>query len=145
MISRLTLLIGITSFGALPFLQCVAVMPVSPQLEISGLKSSYAANTPIPFTITKRISAEVAFACAAETQIHGQWHEVRWDIFSKADKALSRSRSHTIRSDASEMIWDVSNLKPHLRPKAGWSYRLRVDVLTPKEESIYSPVFSIEK
>ena len=126
-------------------MRCAAVMPVAPQLEITGLNPSYPVNAPIPFTIMKRAPGKVAFACAAEIQIDGRWQEVTWDIFSKAVKALSQFRSHSIATDTLEMKWDVPALTPSLRPEAGRTYRLRIDVLSPKTESFSSSAFSIEK
>lgn len=130
---------------AVPICPCPAVMPVPPQIEIRGLKPSYRVNAPIPFTVVKHMQGEVAIACAAEMYIDGHWQETRWDIFSPADKELSWSRSHSIRAEASEMVWDVPHIKPNLRPKVGRSYRLRIDVLRPKGESIVSAAFSIDE
>src|SRR5256885_956718 len=112
------------------------------QLKIAALESSYAANAPISFTVVKEIPGAVTFCVASEILYEGRWRDDRWDIFSHAYNLVVR-RDRRLDGPSVDLRWDIPHLLAGIRPEAGRTYRLRVDVLTPKKEQIFSPPFAI--
>jgi hypothetical protein len=126
---------------------CIAMVSArssaTDQLKITGLKDTYPANAPIPFTVTKQVPDLVTFAVAAELWLDGQFQETRWDIFPNVLKVAFRHPIE-LRDSPLNLNWDVPKLMPAIRPRAGWRYRLRIDVLTPQKEHIFSETFSVK-
>jgi hypothetical protein len=135
---------ALTSLSTLIAALVLASESSAEQLKIIGMKDAYSANAPIPFTLTKQTPDLVTFAVAAEVWDDGRFHEIRWDIFSNALKVAFR-RPIEFRKGALELSWDVPRLTPSIRPRPDATYRLRIDVLTPQKEQIYSQPFLIRK
>jgi hypothetical protein len=112
------------------------------QLKIKGVQESYAADTAIPFTVVKQVPHSVTFACAAETLVDGEFREFRWNIFKNGLKPPFRDPIQ-LGQGAADLRWDIPKQMQAIRPRAGWTCRLRIDVLTPKPEQIYSQPFAI--
>jgi hypothetical protein len=133
---------------ALCLIVCLAVALVrsssADQLKIAGLKDTYPANAPISFTVSKQAPGSVTFAVAAELWIDGEFREASWDIFANAWGVVSRDPIE-LRDTPLNLKWNVPSVAPEIRPQPGWKYRLRVDVLTPQKEQIFSQPFSIDK
>lgn len=114
------------------------------QLKITGLQEAYAPGAAISFTVVKQIPDSVTFACAAETLVEGEFREFRWDIFKNGLKPPFRDPIQ-LGQGAADLRWDIPKQMQSIRPRAGWIYRLRIDVLTPKAEQIFSQPFSITR
>jgi|GEM_PF-5131919 len=114
------------------------------QLKITGLQESYAPGAAISFTVVKQIPDSVTFACAAETLVEGEFREFRWDIFKNGLKPPFRDPIQ-LGQGAADLRWEIPQQMQAIRPRAGWTCRLRLDVLTPKAEQIFSQPFSIKR
>ena len=113
-------------------------------LTIGKLKESYAVNEPILFQVNKNAAGPVLFACAAEVLVDGAFHEIRWDISKNALKLAFR-RPTRMDSETMEVKWDIPHQMRSIRPEAGNTYRLRIDILSPRQEQIYSTSFFIRE
>jgi hypothetical protein len=111
-------------------------------LGVTGLRASYRFGARIPFTIHKSASGAVTFCCAAEKLIDGRFEERRWDIFQSALKVAFR-RPGKITSESLNLRWDIPKQPQPIWPEPSSVYRLRIDVVSPKQEHIYSAQFAI--
>jgi hypothetical protein len=115
-----------------------------PLVAIENLKDHYRINEPISFTLKKTTKQPIDFACAAEKMVDGKVILTNWDISRNVYKLVVRE-PRTMRTDSLDLKWDAPNLMKGLRPEAGRLYRLRIDIMSPTEEHIYSTPFSIER
>lgn len=118
-------------------------VPPSP-IIIDDLHVSYPFGEPIDFVVRKRTPEPVRFACAAEVLHNGKFREFRWDISKNGLKVPFRSY-FDLRSPSLKVRWDIPKQMNEIRPRVGWLCRLRIDLVSPTEEHIYSTPFSIKK
>lgn len=111
------------------------------EAQILGIKAEYAHNEPIVFTVRRDSDHPIQIACAADVRFEGEFVEWRWDIFQKALKAATRPSIRLTKASI-EFKWDIPNLPMPLKPEAGHSYRIRIEIDSPKS-SIVSNEFRI--